>query len=122
MYSLVLVQLLPVLAVFAQQIAVAYVFMHPCLLYAKQIAVNEINERAKKLSEALAALSAENQRLAKKRGVKDYAVPANVSEVCYSSSGNHLVCIFMLTFGLLLLNSWRKCSRVRVNETWRILN
>lgn len=50
--------------------------------FAKQIIVEEINDRATKLSEALAAVNAENQRLAKKRGMKDYAVPPNASEVC----------------------------------------
>lgn len=47
-----------------------------------QIIVEEINDRATKLADALAAVNAENQRLAKKRGMKDYAVPPNASEVC----------------------------------------
>ncbi len=69
----------------------------------KQVAVGEVTERAQKLSEALAALSAENQRLAKKRGVKDYVVPANASEVsvilntsrCCCMNVHGCVCVFV---------------------------
>ena len=52
-----------------------------------QAAAEQANERAKRLAAALAAVNTENQRLAKKRGVKDYAVPANPSELEKMFSG-----------------------------------